>query len=165
MKKILALLLAAMLLCLSGCSGFGDIVGNIAGNVAQAAEEELKNQIRQTLQEYKIEVVEMKTAVGKLNSETDSKLQFFCAVLITASSDQGLNACVSALQAVFPEAGSMKQTQSKVEHSHLANKGITYDFTGFSDGKAYYTVYAYVPDISIKLPDLESMIPSTGPQQ
>ena len=161
MKRMIALLLTVLVLCLPGCA----VVGDIAGNVAEAAGEELKNQIRKTLQEYKVEVVEMKTAMGKLNEETDSKLQFFCAVLITASSEQAVNACTATLQSVFPEAGVMVQTQSKVEHVHLVNKGITYDFAGFSDGKVYYTVYAYVPDISIKLPDLESMIPSTGPQE
>lgn len=160
MKKLIALLLVAVLFCLPGC----DVVGDIAGNVAEAAGEELKKQVQAALQEHKVEVVELKTAVGKLNSETDSKLQFFCAVLLTTNSQQSLNACVATLESLFPEAGSMVQTESKVTHPHLVNKSITYNFTGFSDEQVYYTVYAYVPDISIQLPDLEGMIPSSGPQ-
>jgi hypothetical protein len=160
MKKIVALLLATVLFCLTGCQ----VVGDIAGNVAEAASEELKKQVQQALQEHKVEVVELKTAVGKLNDESDAKLQFFCAVLLKTNSQDSLNACVGTLGSLFPESGSVVQTQSKVESDHLVHKGITYDFTGFSEDQVYYTVYAYVPDISIKLPDLESMIPSSGPQ-
>ena len=73
--RLAALLLAvALLFTITGCS---DVVGEIAGNVADAAVKELEKQVKATLEEYKVEVVEIKSAVGKLSNVSDSELQFF----------------------------------------------------------------------------------------
>ena len=156
MKKLCAAVLAAVMLCLCGCS----VVGDIAGNVANAAVEELEKQVRQTLQTYKVDVVEVKAAMGNLNSENSSARQLFCAVLLKTDSETSLQTCVSALDKVFAEAGSMTQTGNRVEHPYLVHKQIEYKYTGFADGQTYYTVYGYAPDVSLKLPDLSGMIPT-----
>ena len=156
MKKLLSFLLTAAILCLSGCG----VVGEIAGNVASAAAEELENQVKQVMQTYKVDVVEVKTALGNLNSNQDNARQLFCAVLLTTDSEASVQACVSALDAIFEEAGSMTQTGSHVEHKYLVHKQIDYKFTDFTEGKTYYTVYAYASDVSLKLPDLSGMIPT-----
>ena len=156
MKKLCAAVLAAAMLCLCGCG----VVGDIAGNVANAAVEELEKQVKQTLQTYKVDVVEVKAAMGNLNTENDSAKQLFCAVLLKTDSESTLQSCVSALDKIFAEAGSMVQTGSRVEHPYLVHKQIEYKFTAFDDGQTYYTVYAYAPDVSLKLPDLSGMIPT-----
>ena len=75
-RKYISLILAAILLLtsLTGC----EVVSEIAGNVADAAMEELEAQVKETLETYKVEVVEIKTAVGKLNGSSGD-IQFFCA--------------------------------------------------------------------------------------
>ena len=152
MKKVCAILL--VMLCLCGCS----IVGDIAGNVANAAVEELKTQVRQTLQSYKLEVLDVKTALGKLNGETDSSMQLFCAVLVTTQSNASLDACVAALDKVFEEAGYQAQTGRDVSHPHLVQKQLQYREIEWDADRQYYTVYAYSSDVSLKLPDLSGMI-------
>ncbi len=140
MRKWIALLLAAVLLCgtFSGCS----TVGDIAGNVADAAAKELESQLKTTLEKYKVQVVEVKTAFGKLNGDNDKATQFFCAALIKSESDTAAQTCATALDAIFETAGSMEQTGSRVAHFALVHKSIQYDHTDFSDGN-YYTVYVY----------------------
>ena len=78
-KKICALILAlGLLLALAGC---GEVAGEIAGNVADAAMKELENQVKLTFEKYKVEVIEFKTAAGKI-SNASGDTQFFCAALI-----------------------------------------------------------------------------------
>ena len=140
MRKIIALFLAAVLLCgtVSGCA----VVGDIAGNVADAAAKELEIQLKATLQKYKVEVVEVKTAFGHLNGEDEKALQFFCAALIKTESETAAQTCATALDAVFEEAGSMVQAGSQFTHSALVYKTIQFDHADFSGGN-YYTVYVY----------------------
>ena len=152
MKKWIAILLA--LLCLSGCS----VVGDIAGNVANAALEELEKQVTQTIQSYKLEVLDVKATVGNLNSENANAKQLFCAVLVTAENEASIQACVKALDAVFEQAGYQTQTGLEITHPNLVNKQLTYKEVTLEDGKTYYTVYGYASDVSIKLPDLSGMI-------
>ena len=140
MRKWVASLLAAVMLCgvLSGCAGVGDI----AGNVADAAAKELEKQLKTTLEKYKVEVVEVKTAFGQLNGEDEKALQFFCAALIKCESDTAAQTCATALDAVFEEAGSMAQSSNQFTHSALVHKTIQFNHTDFSGGN-YYTVYVY----------------------
>ena len=68
MKKFTAFLMVLVLLVsFAGCS---EVAGDIAGNVADAAKKELENQIKATFETYKIDILDMKSAVGKLNGET-----------------------------------------------------------------------------------------------
>ena len=84
MKKLFALLLAAVLVfSITGCDG---VVGDIAGNVTEVALKELESQIRKTVAEYKVDLVEIKSTVGDLNDDSDSDTQFFCGVLVRSSS-------------------------------------------------------------------------------
>jgi len=152
MKKLIAAVL--MLLCLCGCG----VVGDIAGNVASAAVEELEKQVKQTIQSYKLEVLDVKITVGNLNSENDSAKQLFCAVLVTSESEASLQACVKALDAVFEEAGYTVQTGREISHPHLVNKQLQYKEVTLDPDKTYYTVYGYSSDVSLKLPDLSEMI-------
>ena len=140
MRKMIALVLAAVMLCslLSGCA----VVGDIAGNVADVAAKELESQIKTTLEKYKVEVVEVKTAFGKLNGENEKALQFFCAALIKCESDTAAQTCATALDTVFEEAGCMVQTGSQFTHSALVHKTIQFDHADFSGGN-YYVVYVY----------------------
>ena len=140
MKRIVSIILCALLVvgCFSGCA----MVNDIAGNVADAAAKELENQLTATLEKHKVEVVELKTAFGKLNGDQDKAIQFFAAALIQCDSDTAAKNVATALDALFEEAGSMVQTKSAVEHSALVHKTITYDHTDFTAGN-YYTVYVY----------------------
>jgi len=140
MRKMIALLLAAVMLCgtVSGCA----VVGDIAGNVADAAVKELENQLKATLEKHKVEVVEVKTAFGHLNGEDEKALQFFCAALIKCESDTAAQTCATALDVVFEEAGCMVQTGSQFTHSALVHKTIQFDHADFNGGN-YYTVYVY----------------------
>ena len=76
-------LLLTLLLALTGCS---DVVNEIAGNVADAAVKELEAQIKSALETYSVEVVEIKSALGKLNNDAPSDLQFYCGVLVRSNS-------------------------------------------------------------------------------
>lgn len=152
MKKLFAVIL--VLLCLSGCG----VVGDIAGNVANAAVTELEKQVKQTIQSYKLEALDVKITLGNLNSENEKAKQLFCAVLVTTQSESSLQTCVKALDAVFEEAGYQIQTGRDVTHPHLVNKQLQYKEVTMDPDKTYYTVYGYSSDVSIKLPDLSGMI-------
>lgn len=136
----MALILAAVMLCgvFSGCA----VVGDIAGNVADAAAKELEKQLKTTLEKYKVEVVEVKTAFGQLNGDDEKALQFFCAALIKSDSETAAQTCATALDALFEEAGSMTQSSNEFTHSALVHKTIRFDHTDFSEGN-YYVVYVY----------------------
>ena len=79
-RKYISLVLALMLVLslFTGC----EAVGQIAGSVADAAIAELETQIRAILEEYKMDVIELKTTAGKLN-DGEGDIQFFCAVLVS----------------------------------------------------------------------------------
>lgn len=156
MRKMSAILLVLVMVAslMAGCSAVGDI----AGNVASAAMEELENQVKAVLEKNKVDVVELKTAFGKLNDE-GSKLQFFCAALIRSENEIAVEGCAKALDGVFEHTGVQIQTGSKVESEYLVHKEITFSHSDFSDG-TYYVVYAYNSDMSIDFPELT--LPSGG---
>jgi hypothetical protein len=149
-RKVVSLVLAAFMLCgiFAGCNA----VGEIAGNVADAAMKELENQVKATLEKNKVNVVELKTAIGKLNDD-GSEMQFFCAALVKSDTDTVVNGAAEAMGAVFEKSGVHVQTGSKVESEYLVHKDITFKHSDFSDG-TYYVIYVYISDMSIKLPEL-----------
>ena len=149
-RKVVSLVLAAFMLCgiFAGCNA----VGEIAGNVADAAMKELENQVKATLEKNKVNVVELKTAIGKLNDD-GSEMQFFCAALVKSDTDTVVNGAAEAMGAVFEKSGVLVQTGSKVESEYLVHKDITFKHSDFSDG-TYYMIYVYISDMSIKLPEL-----------
>ena len=149
-RKVVSLVLAAFMLCgiFAGCNA----VGEIAGNVADAAMKELENQVKATLEKNKVNVVELKTAIGKLNDD-GSEMQFFCAALVKSDTDTVINGAAEAMGAVFEKSGVLVQTGSKVESEYLVHKDITFKHSDFSDG-TYYVIYVYISDMSIKLPEL-----------
>ena len=149
-KKVCALFLAlSLVLALAGC---GEVAGEIAGNVADAAKKELENQVKSTFEKYKIEILDMKTAVGKLGGESGD-IQFFCAVLVQSDSDAIPQSAADTLSKLFHDAGIHVQTGSEISNSYLQNKELTYKFDGFGDGQTYYTVWCYTD----KLPSLEDL--------
>ncbi len=150
-RIFLCLLCAALLITLSGC---GDVVSGIAGNVADAALKELENQIKATVAEYKVDVVEIKSAVGQLNNESDSDLQFFCGVLVRSNSDALPNRSAEALEGLFERSGITAQTGSRIESDLLTNKAISFKHTDFSTGD-YYMIWVYSPSLTKKLSELE----------
>ena len=148
MKKFMALILALlMILSLAACS---EVAGDIAGNVAEAAKKELENQIKQTFETYKIEILDMKTAVGKLNGDS-GELQFFCAVLVQSESPAIPQSAADTLSKLFHDAGVDIQTGAKIENSYLQHKELTFKQEG--DGQTFYTVWFYTD----KLPSLEDL--------
>ena len=148
--KFFSLLLALILAfsCLTGCS----TVTDIAGNVADAAMKELETQIKDVLEEYKVQMVEFKTTAGKLNG-TGNEIQFFCAVLIQADSDTTAKLCANALDGIFEETGVVPQTSSQIKSLYLEHKTLSYKHTDFSAGN-YYTIYVYSSNIA---PDLSAV--------
>ena len=142
MRKIIAILLAVLML--SGCAAVGDI----AGNVAEAAGKELENQVKATLERHKVEVVEFKTAFGKLNDE-GGNLQFFCAALVKAQTDTVVSGCAEAMNGMLESAGYAVQTGSKVESPLLVHKEIVFDHSDFQDG-TYYIIYGYTSGLGSK---------------
>ena len=153
--KVTALvLILSFLLCFSGCS---DVVGEIAGNVADAAAKELEAQIKETVEEYKVEVIEIKSAVGKLDNGVESSQQFFCGVLVRSNSDALPQAATVTLGKIFDEAGCHPWHKSEIDNDHLVNKTLTFKHTDFSGGD-YYLIWGYTPALAQKLTDaLESI--------
>ena len=153
MKRIICLLLAAVcaLGLLAGCN---EVVSDIADNVLAAAKDELINQIKEKVEQYKVTVKETKAAVGTLNDE-GGKHQFYCAILVQTNEESSAKDCADALGKVFGESGYMAQADSKVESDHLVHKTISYNTTDYSAGN-YYTVYVYVSDIT-KIVDMNAI--------
>ena len=156
-RKALSLILAAALvLSLCGCGGKA---GEIASSVMDAAMTELKNQMKQLLEENKLEVVEMKTAFGQLNDE-GSKYQFFIAALVKSNSTAVPQATADTMAKLFTDAGLTVQTTSALENSYLVHKDITFKHSDYADG-SYYVIWGYAADLSIELPDLSGLLKPT----
>lgn len=144
-KIISVLLMLSLAVCLfAGCS----TAGQIAGNVAEAAKAEFEKQIQSVLDEYHVEIVEVKTAAGRLNDSSD--FQFFCAVLLKADSQSTPQACADALDKVFEKAGMQVQIEARVSSPYLVHKDVTFQHSNFSDS-TYYTIYAYQSKIDLNL--------------
>ena len=144
-------LLLALFVSLCGCS---DVMGEIAGNVADAAAKELETQIKSAVETYSVEVVEVKSAVGKLNDDAASDLQFFCGVLVRSNSDKFPMSGAAALEKVFEKAGCQPQHQSEIESAYLENKVISFKHSDFSTGD-YYLVWVYSGSFTEKLSEIE----------
>ena len=154
MKKLLALILALLIVCsLAGC---GEVAGDIAGNVAEAAKKELENQIKQTFETYKMEILDMKSAVGKLNGESGD-LQFFCAVLVQSDSPAIPQGAADTLSKLFHDAGIRIQTGAKIESAYLEHKDLSFKLEG--NGANHYAVWFYTDKLP-SLEDLKELIPS-----
>lgn len=148
-----------VLLSLAGC---GEVAGEIAGNVAEAAKKELENQVKATFEKYKMEILDMKTAVGKLSGSGDD-LQFFCAVLVSSDSDKIPQSIADSLSKVFHDAGITVQSGSEIENDYLEHKELAYKFTSFDDGKTYYTVWCYTDRLP-SLEDLKDLAATAAPE-
>ena len=115
-RRFLSLLLAMTLaLSLLGCGG---TVGEIAGNVADAAMDKLKSEVARVLEENKLEVVELKTAFGKLNDE-GSKYQFFIAALVKSNSTAVPQSAANTLSKLFTQSGLTEQTGPDFDNPNL----------------------------------------------
>ena len=152
-RRIFALVLALSLglTLLAGCGAVSDI----ASAAMEAAKQEVENQVKAKLEEYKVTIVEGKSAFGTLNDE-GGKYQFLYAILIRANGETAAADCADALNKAFGNAGYAAQTAPEFENAHLVHKTITFDHTDFSAGD-YYTVYLYLADLTgwtEKLPEL-----------
>ena len=152
MKRKLFCLFFVLTLVLSIFAGCGEVVGEIAGNVADAAARELENQIRKTIEEYKVDVVEVKSAVGKLDDDVDSSQQFFCGVLVRSNSDVIPQSIAVTLGSIFEEAGCHRWLKSEIDNDRLVNKKLTFSHSDFSTGD-YYLVWGYTSSLTQKLTD------------
>ena len=142
-KFISVILILALTACLfAGCS---DTTNKIAASVAEAAREELEVQLKAALEEHKLEVIEIKTAFGKLNDTADS--QYFIAALVRTENTDIIEASLTGLNYVFTDTGCIPETDSTIDSEHLVHKELSYARTDFSDG-TYYTVYAYYDDLA-----------------
>ena len=139
-RKLISLALAALMVLglFTGC----DKVGQIAGSVADAARQELEAQVKAVLEEYKVDLIEMKTTAGKLNDNGES-VQIFCAILVRSDNEAVPQSCAEALGKLFTEASVTVQTDSSIENDLLVHKELSYQYTGFGSGGTYYTIYVY----------------------
>ena len=151
MKKLITLLLVFSMAAalLAGCS---DTVSDIAGSVAEAARAELEAQVKATLEKNKVDVVELKTAVGKLNEDGSDK-QLFVAALIRSDATEIPQACADTLGNIFTATGLVAQTDSDLISEYLVHKEIRFNHSDFSEGN-YYVIYAYMEDLTIQIPTL-----------
>ena len=143
------LLMLALIFSLCGCNG---TVGEIASNVLDAAAEELKVQVARVIEENKVEVVELKTAIGRLNDE-GPRYQFFIAVLVRTNSPTAAQGSADTLSGLFTETGVMIPTAGTLESEYLVHKSITFNHSDFSGGN-YYVIYGYQEDLTASLPSL-----------
>ena len=157
MFKKFAALLCALVLILS-CSGCGEVAGDIAGNVAEAAKKELEKQVKATFETYKMEILDMKTTVGKLNGE-NGDVQFFCAVLVQSDSDAIPQSVANTLGKLFHDAGVAPQSGTKVENAYLEHKELAYKSGVMEEGNTYYTVWCYTDRLP-SLEDIKNLVPS-----
>ena len=148
-KITVLLLVLSILLTFSGCDG---VVGEIAGNVADAAARELEAQIKATIEEYKVDVIEIKSTVGKLDNDFSSSQQFFCGVLVRSNSDALPMSVATTLGKIFEEAGCHPWHKSEIDNDHLENKTLTFKHTDFETGD-YYLIWGYTSSLTQKLTD------------
>ena len=149
MRKLICILLVVLLLtAVAGCSTAGEIVDK----VAQAAMEELKVQLQSTFEQNKIEVLQVKTAIGKLNDE-GSSLQLFFGFLVRSENPQQIQAVTEAMQKMFPHAGCAAQTGAAIESPYLVHKTLSFDADKVADPANCYLVYLYIPDFAADLPE------------
>ena len=148
-RTLILVLIASLIL--SSCGK----VGEIADSVLDAAAAELKNQVKQVLEENKLQVVEIKTTFGKLN-DTGSKYQFFIAALVKTDATGIPNAAAEGMNKIFTEAGLNEQTASNLENAHLVHKDITFKHTDYTDGE-YYVIWGYMGDLTIDLPNFDEI--------
>lgn len=152
-RSLFALLLIAVIVfSIRGCGKLGQIFGK----VTEAAVKELKNQVQELLEDKQLDVVEVKTAYGKLNDD-GSKYQFFIAALVRAESDSVPQSTANTISKLFSDAGFTVQSESVLQNQYLVHKGITFKHTDFSAGD-YYVIWAYAADLSIDLPDLGQIL-------
>lgn len=152
-RSLFALLLIAVIVfSIRGCGKLGQIFGK----VTNAAVKELKNQVQELLEDKQLDVVEIKTAYGKLNDE-GSKYQFFIAALVRADSDSAPQAAANTIGKLFSDAGLTVQSESTLDSPYLIHKSITFKHSDFSEGD-YYVIWAYAADLSIDLPDLGQIL-------
>ena len=152
-RSLFALLLIAVIVfSIRGCGKLGQIFGK----VTNAAVKELKNQVQELLEDKQLDVVEIKTAYGKLNDE-GSKHQFFIAALVRADSESVPQSTANTIGKLFSEAGFHLQNESQLDNEHLIHKDITFSHADFSEGN-YYVIWAYAADLSIDLPDLGKLL-------
>lgn len=155
-KKLLSLICALVLVV--ACAGCSEVASEIAGNVADAAKAELEKQIKATFETYKVEILDMKTAAGKLNGSSED-VQFFCAVLVQSDSDAIPKAIAENLKKLFHDAGIATQSGSEVDNAYLEHKQLTYKSGIMAEDKTYYTVWCYTDKLPT-LEDLKNLIPS-----
>ena len=148
-KMTVLVLVLSILLTLSGCDG---VVGEIAGNVADVAVKELEAQIKATIEEYKVDVIEIKSTVGKLDNDFSSSQQFFCGVLVRSNSDALPMSVATTLGKIFEEAGCHPWHKSEIDNDHLENKTLTFKHTDFETGD-YYLIWGYTSSLTQKLTD------------
>ena len=148
MRKIISLFL---IFVLTAClfAGCGETANQIASSVAQAAREELEAQLKKTLEENKLEVIEIKTAFGKLNDTAEA--QYFIAALVRTEKTDIIDASLAGLRKIFTDVGCMAETDSKIDSPHLIHKDLSYSRSDFADA-TYYTVYAYYDDLAKFVP-------------
>jgi len=146
-KRICIFLVLVLLILLAGCSAAGEIVDK----VAQAAMEELKVQLQTTFEKNKIEVLQVKTAVGKLNDE-GGKLQLFFGFLVRSENPQQIQNVTEAMKKMFPQAGCAPQTGTAIESPHLVHKELSFDAGKLADPSNCYLVYLYIPEFAADLP-------------
>lgn len=158
MKKRILSLLLALVLVLCGLTGCGEAVGEIAGNVAEVAKAELETQVKAAFEKYKVDIIELKTSVGKLNGSSGDN-QFFCAALVQSDSEAVPQDVADSLSKLFHDAGLAVQTGSEIENEYLEHKELSFKFTGFDDGKTYYVVWCYTDKLP-SLSDLENLVPT-----
>lgn len=152
-RKLIALILVAA--CVAGvAAGCGEIASDITANVLEAAKAELENQVKAKIEEYKVTVVETKTAVGNIN-DADAEHQFFFALLIQTDSEDSAAACADAVGKLFGTSGYMAQSDKAVNSEYLTKQFLTYNTTDYKEGN-YYTVYVYVEDIT-KVVDIQAL--------
>ena len=148
-KMTVLVLVLSILLTFSGCDG---VVGEIAGNVADVAVKELEAQIKATIEEYKVDVIEIKSTVGKLDNDFSSSQQFFCGVLVRSNSDALPMSVATTLGKIFEEAGCHPWHKSEIDNDHLENKTLTFKHTDFETGD-YYLIWGYTSSLTQKLTD------------
>ena len=158
MKRRIFCLFLVVFLVFSLCA-CGETASQIADSVMDAAMNELKAQVKQLLEKNKLEVVEIKTAFGKLN-DNGGNYQFFIAALVKSNGTAVPQSTADTMNKLFSEAGLTAQTESALQNEHLVHKTIAFNHADYSEGN-YYAIWGYAADLSIDLPDLSQLIETT----